>query len=175
MVLWNSLSQQPCNPFHEDLLPGPASPSRPGSARISSTPRSLWSLRPFPATLCVFASTSPPSAGKFSLPVWLSPRPVTHQHVTRAQPTSPGTPRPFYCTRPSATLSALHLPIGSGHRPAARSWTLGPPAHARRTLLFLRLGPAPLPDSEAATWAWARNLPHTALPLSSAHHPIPTG
>ena len=74
---------------------------------------------------------------------WLSPRPVTHQHVTRARPTSPGTPRPFYCTRPSATLSALHRPIGSGHRPAARSRTLGPPAHARRTLLFLRLGPAP--------------------------------
>ena len=106
---------------------------------------------------------------------WLSPRPVTHQHVTRARPTSPGTPRPFYCTRPSATLSALHRPIGSGHRPAARSRTLGPPAHARRTLLFLRLGPAPLPDSEAATWAWARNLPHTAPPLSSAHHPSPTG
>ena len=106
---------------------------------------------------------------------WLSPRPVTHQHVTRARPTSPGTPRPFYCTGPSATLSALHRPIGSGHRPAARSRTLGPPAHARRTLLFLRLGPAPLPDSEAATWAWARNLPHTALPLSSAHHPSPTG
>ena len=106
---------------------------------------------------------------------WLSPRPVTHQHVTRARPTSPGTPRPFYCTRPSATLAALHRPIGSGHRPAARSRTLGPPAHARRTLLFLRLGPAPLPDSEAATWAWARNLPHTAPPLSSAHHPSPTG
>ena len=106
---------------------------------------------------------------------WLSPRPVTHQHVTRARPTSPGTPRPFYCTRPSATLSALHRPIGSGHRPAARSRTLGPPAHARRTLLFLRLGPAPLPDSEAATWAWARNLPHTAPPLCSAHHPSPIG
>jgi hypothetical protein len=69
-------------------------------------------------------------------------------------------------SRPSASLSALpgHLPIGSGHRPAARSWMLGPPAHASRTPLFLRLGPAPLPDSEAAaTWAWARNLPHTAL------------
>ncbi len=106
--------------------------------------------------------------GKFSLSVWLSPRPVTHQHVTRAWPTSPGTPRPFYCTRPSATL-------GSGHRPAARSWTLGPPAHTRCSPLFLRLGPSPLPDSEAATWDWARNLPHTALPFSSAHHLSPTG
>jgi hypothetical protein len=65
--------------------------------------------------------------------------------VTRARPTSPGTPRPFNCTRPSASLSAHHLSFGSGHCPAARSRTLGPLAYARRTPLFLRLGPAPLP------------------------------
>jgi hypothetical protein len=102
---------------------------------------------------------------------WLSPRPVTHRHVTRARPTSPGTPRPFNCTRPDASLSVLHSPIGLGHCPAARSRTLGPLARARRTQLFHRLGPAPLPDSEAETWARARNLPHT--PLSPRHGPPP--
>jgi hypothetical protein len=59
-------------------------------------------------------------------PLWLSPRPVTHRHATRARPTSPGTPRPFNSTRPSASLSAFHSPMGSGHCPTARYLTLGP-------------------------------------------------
>jgi hypothetical protein len=88
-------------------------------------------------------------------PLWLSPRPVTHRHVTRARPTShcPSTalglaPRFLYTICPSAQATA---PL-----PAL--------AHARSTPLFPRLGPAPLPDSEAATWARAHNPPHTALP-----------
>jgi hypothetical protein len=159
------LKQRTCNPSHAGnfhwscfskpprLQLGFLQPLAPSGRFALSPPRSLSSQAlPRHRQVCSF------------LPLWLSPRPVTHRHVNRARPTSPGTPRPFNCTSPSASLSALHLPVGSGHCPAARSWTLGPLAHARRTPLFLRLGPAPLSDSEAATWARALNPPHTALP-----------
>jgi hypothetical protein len=122
LCLRQSLEQEPANPCTRKLPQFLAPPSRPGTpARISSTPRSLWSLHPFPATLSLFESTPPPSPGMLTLPLWLSPRPVTHRHVTRARLTSPGTPWPFNSTRPSASLSALHSPIGSGHCPSARS------------------------------------------------------
>jgi hypothetical protein len=90
-----------------------ASPCRPGSARISST------LAPFGR----FALSPPLLISSQALPrlrqvsslflLWLSPRPVTHRHLTRARPTSPGTPRPFNCTRPSARLALRTL---SAHR-----------------------------------------------------------
>ncbi len=147
------------------------------SARMSSTPRSLWSLHSFTATFP--PSQALPRHRKVCslFPLGLSPRPVTHRHVTLARPTSLGTPLPFNSTRPSASLSTLHSPIGSGHCPAARIWTLGtlarttphsalPLARARpaarlgscdpaRNLAThrssLRLGPLPQPDQEAAS------------------------
>jgi hypothetical protein len=137
-------------------------PSHAGDFHWSCFSKPPWLQLGFPQPLAPFgrfALSQPHSISSQALPrlrqvcslfpLWLSPRPVTHRHVTRARPTSPGTPRPFNCTRPSASLSALHLPIGSGHCPAARSWTLGPLTHARRTPLFLRLRPAPLPDSDS--------------------------
>ena len=66
LLLGFSSRQTPANPCTNKVFIALASPSRPGFARISSTPRSLWSLRPFPATLYFFSSTPPPSAGKSS-------------------------------------------------------------------------------------------------------------
>jgi hypothetical protein len=67
LFLGNLRGKLPANPSTRKFFTVLASPSRPGSARISSTPRSLCSLRPFPATLYLFSSTPPPSAGKFTL------------------------------------------------------------------------------------------------------------
>jgi hypothetical protein len=89
----------------------------PGHFNLA-TPRFIWLFCPFPALFTLLKHSL--ASGMLNLPTFgVFPRSVTNRHVTRARPTSPGTPWPFKLnhTRPSCSLSENQSPIGSGHCP----------------------------------------------------------